>query len=169
MGASDVKGALSGPFHTESPAATQRIAAIFARQCSPNDVVGLKGSLGAGKTCFVKGMARGLGVEPIHQVTSPTFVLHKQYRGHLMLHHFDAYRLERAESMIELGCDEIFTSEGISVIEWADHVIESLPDSHFMWDFHITGRQERELTLVAKGTNPEKRVPSIEAALEERR
>ncbi len=166
MGTSELKPSSTRPYCTNSPAETKRVAALFASQCRPNDVVGLKGSLGAGKTCFVKGLARGLGVEPIHQVTSPTFVLHQRYAGNLVVHHFDAYRLESAASMVELGCDEVFSGGGVSVVEWADHVMECLPDSHFMWEFRITGARERQLTLLANGSASENRLTRIEEVLE---
>ncbi|MFW6457307.1 MAG: tRNA (adenosine(37)-N6)-threonylcarbamoyltransferase complex ATPase subunit type 1 TsaE [Planctomycetota bacterium] len=151
MGTSNVTTKSSGIFETHAAEETKRIAEIFVTHCAPNDVVGLKGTLGAGKTCFVKGMARGLGFEADQKVTSPTFVLHKEYMGDLTLHHFDAYRLEGAQSMIELGSDEVFADGGISAIEWADHVIECLPEEHFMWLFRITGCQVRELQLHVSG------------------
>lgn len=169
MGASDlnsVKPKPSAPILSHSPSQTRYIAEMFARQCQPNDVVGLKGTLGSGKTCFVKGMAEGLQVDADRQVTSPTFVLHKKHTGRLVLHHFDAYRLESAESMAELGCHEIFEDEGVAVIEWADHVMDCLPESYFMWTFRINGKTDRELTLQAKGENPQSRLPAITQRLQ---
>ena len=93
------------------------MARAFAALCRPGDVIGLTGTLGAGKTCFVKGLAAGLGVEDARRVTSPTFVLMRSYSARLTLHHFDAYRLRGAGEMDALGCAETFESGGLSVIE----------------------------------------------------
>jgi tRNA threonylcarbamoyladenosine biosynthesis protein TsaE len=132
-------------------------------------VVGLRGTLGAGKTCFVKGMARGLEVEDLRRVNSPTFVLLQQYPGRLMLYHFDAYRLDHPGAMEEIGCEETFGAGGVSVVEWADHVIECLPGEHFLWTIRMAGRQRRELLLTAEGQNHRARLPEIREALRKRK
>jgi len=101
---------------TRSPEETQAMAAAFAKLCRPNDVIGLQGTLGAGKTCFVKGLAAGLGVDGPDKVTSATFVLLRRYSGRLTLYHFDAYRLQGAAELEQIGCGETFESGGVSVI-----------------------------------------------------
>jgi tRNA threonylcarbamoyladenosine biosynthesis protein TsaE len=88
-------------------------------------VICLLGDLGAGKTCLTRGLARGLGVED--HVTSPTFTLINEYHGRLPLYHMDAYRLEGAGDMEDLGCEEYFYSSGVTVLEWADRVAAVLP------------------------------------------
>ena len=87
----------------------------------------MTGDLGAGKTCFTKGVARGLGIT--EDVTSPTFVLHVQYTGcGLELNHFDAYRLAEAESIGELGFEDYFGYEqGVAVVEWPEVIMNTLP------------------------------------------
>jgi tRNA threonylcarbamoyladenosine biosynthesis protein TsaE len=100
-------------------------------------------------------------------VTSPTFVLLQQYPGQMMLYHFDAYRLEDAASMEEIGCKEIFESGGVSVVEWADHVIQCLPREHFLWTIRMAGRRRREFLLTASGENTRLRLADIRKALEE--
>ncbi|MFP4027256.1 MAG: tRNA (adenosine(37)-N6)-threonylcarbamoyltransferase complex ATPase subunit type 1 TsaE [Candidatus Brocadiia bacterium] len=152
---------------TSLPEETKRLAAIFATLCQPGDVVGLQGSLGAGKTCFVKGMARGLAVPDERIVTSPTFVLLKRYKGSTTLHHFDAYRLSGASEMESIGCYEIFEGDGVSVIEWADHVAECLPVEHFLWDIRVKGKQKRRFQLEAAGEGPVSRLPKISESLTE--
>ena len=137
------------------------LGALFAGLCRPNDVIGLQGTLGAGKTCFVKGMARGLGVKDEGAVTSPSFVLLHEYRGRLALYHLDAYRLEDARQMDEIGCQEIFDSGGVSVVEWADHVLGCLPPEHFMLAIRLAGTSKREFSLSAAGTGPTSRLPEI--------
>lgn len=88
-------------------------------------VIALRGDLGAGKTVFVRGAARGLEVD--EKVTSPTFVLLKIYQGRLPVYHFDFYRLSAEEDLIELGFDEYLPGEGVAFIEWAERLPELLP------------------------------------------
>lgn len=84
------------------------------------DVVRLDGELGAGKTTFVKGLAKGLGIKA--EVSSPTFIMLNEYPGEIPLFHFDAYRLSNAEQFISLGFDEYLNGEGIVVIEWGRNI-----------------------------------------------
>ena len=104
---------------TDSESATGDVGEAFARTLQPGDVVLLYGDLGAGKTAFVRGMARGLGADP-EEVSSPTFTLIQQYAApSLTLYHVDLYRLEPAE-IEDLGLDELVSGDGIVAIEWAD-------------------------------------------------
>lgn len=102
----------------------------MARKLAPiltkGDLISLSGDLGAGKTVFAKGLAAGLGIDA--PVTSPTFTIIKEYEGKLPLFHFDVYRLASAEELEELGADEYFYGEGVSVVEWGDRVEEILPE-----------------------------------------
>jgi len=108
---------------TETPEETFTLARRLARHLHPGDVIALEGDLGAGKTTFTKGLAAGLGVEQM--INSPTFTLMKAYRGRLPFYHFDAYRLEGEE---DLGFEEYFYGEGVSVIEWASKLGDLLPE-----------------------------------------
>jgi len=150
---------------TRAPEETKRVAARFGRLCRANDVVGLQGTLGAGKTCFVKGMARGLGIDDEREVVSPSFVLLRRYVGRLTLYHFDAYRLRDGREMEAIGCEEIFQSGGVSVVEWADHVSCCLPDEHFMIRILVSGENERQLQLDAAGAGPRSRAGRMLKAL----
>ncbi len=150
---------------THCAAETQAMAAAFARCCLPNDVIGLQGTLGAGKTCFVKGLAVGLGVADPDKVTSPTFVLLRRYAGRLTLHHFDAYRLRDASDMELIGCAETFESGGVSVVEWADHVAACLPAERFMLALTVTGESDRAFVLAAAGAGPASRLEEFRRAL----
>ena len=87
-------------------------------------VLTLSGDLGAGKTTFTKGIAKGLEIEKV--VSSPTFTILKQYQGRLNLNHFDAYRLEGQD--IDLGFEDLIYSDDVSIIEWADFIGEILPE-----------------------------------------
>jgi tRNA threonylcarbamoyladenosine biosynthesis protein TsaE len=112
-------------------------------------------------------MARGLGVKDERTVTSPTFVLLREYRGALRLYHFDAYRLEDARQMEEIGCHEIFESGGVSVVEWANHVSNCLPAEHFLITIRVGAPMRREFLLTACGAGPLGRLRDIFASLEQ--
>ena len=104
---------------------TRALAAGVAPLAAPGDLILLAGDLGAGKTAFVQGFARGLGVsEP---VTSPAFVLARPYEGRLTLLHLDVYRLEHIQELHDLGISELLDDGGVTVIEWGDVVASALP------------------------------------------
>jgi len=105
----------------ETRAAGERLGAHL----EAGAVVACIGELGAGKTCFLQGLASGLGVES--PVTSPTFVLINEYRGRVPVHHLDAYRTESLLEVLDLGIDELMHGDGVTVIEWADKLLPILP------------------------------------------
>ena len=111
---------------TETQTATvgQRLGALSAA----GDVVLLSGELGAGKTCFIRGIASGLGVS--EYAFSPSFVLVREYRGRLTLYHMDFYRLEQLAEIAELGIDDYLSGEGVCAIEWAERAAGLLPEQH---------------------------------------
>jgi tRNA threonylcarbamoyladenosine biosynthesis protein TsaE len=152
-------------FVTESPEATVEFGARLGACLEGGDVLGLTGTLGAGKTCLVKGLARGLGVPDELRVTSPSFVLMRRYEGRLTLYHFDAYRLANADEMEEIGCQEVFDAGGVSAVEWADHVAACLPPEHFLLTLRVAGRERRELTLEAIGLGQSCRNLRLQEAL----
>ncbi|GAB7387810.1 tRNA (adenosine(37)-N6)-threonylcarbamoyltransferase complex ATPase subunit type 1 TsaE [Bacillaceae bacterium] len=102
---------------------TQRLAEKMAPLLQPGDVIALEGDLGAGKTTFTQGLARGLGITQV--VNSPTFTLIKEYAGRIPLYHMDVYRLE--EEGEDLGFDEYFYGDGVTVVEWPSRIREALP------------------------------------------
>jgi tRNA threonylcarbamoyladenosine biosynthesis protein TsaE len=111
---------------THSEAETQNVAGAFASTLFAGDVVLLSGTLGAGKTAFVRGLAAGLGIDP-GDVSSPTFTLIHEYRGgRLALYHADLYRLERAAAE-EIGLEELGVSDGVLAIEWPDRLRHVMP------------------------------------------
>ena len=112
-------------YESPSPAETQRIGEALGKQLKPGDVVATIGELGAGKTCFLQGLMRGLGVT--ETVTSPTFVLINQYRGRLLVYHLDAYRTESLTELLDLGLEEFLYGDGVTVVEWADKLLPLLP------------------------------------------
>lgn len=110
---------------TASPEETRRAGERLGARLQPGDVVALIGELGAGKTCFIQGLAHGLGVTG--DVTSPTFVLVNEYRGRLPIHHLDAYRTGSLTELADLGIEEMLHGDGVTVIEWADKLLPLLP------------------------------------------
>lgn len=117
------------------------------------ECLALIGALGAGKTQLVKGIAAGVGVADPRTVNSPTFVLVNEYEGQPRLFHLDAFRLQSAGELSALGFEEMLTSGGTVVIEWADRVAEALPPDRLEISFEITGEQTRRLTLTPTGHN----------------
>src|SRR5699024_10014665 len=98
---------------------TTRLGERLALLVKPGDVITLEGDLGAGKTAFTKGIARGLGVK--RTVSSPTFTIIKEYKGELPFYHMDVYRLEHSDE--DIGFAEYFNGDGVSVVEWAQFKI----------------------------------------------
>ena len=108
---------------SKSPAETEALGEQFGRVAQRGTVIALSGDLGAGKTQFVRGLARGLGISG--RVHSPTFTLVNEYGGgRLKLFHLDLYRLETAEQILSAGIEEYLKPEGVSVIEWAERLVE---------------------------------------------
>ena len=111
---------------TQSTVETEAFAEQFALNLTGGEVLLLKGELGAGKTHFVKGLARGLGIDEV--ITSPTFALHNEYRGRLTLNHFDFYRIENSEEVEITGLNELFyDKDAVSAIEWSERIVDLLP------------------------------------------
>lgn len=103
---------------TRSPEETRTLAAWLGERLEPGDRLMLDGPLGAGKTCFVQGLALGLGVDPSHRVTSPTFTLGGAYPGRLPLYHYDAYRVDDPDQLLEWGEEGLSGERGVAVVEW---------------------------------------------------
>lgn len=126
---------------TNSPSQTQQIASDFAKDLKTGDVIALHGELGAGKTVFVQGLAKGLGIA--NKITSPTFVFVKSYKaGKIFLHHLDLYRGEKIKDFESLGLDEIFSPDSITIIEWAQRLKDRLPKKR--WDIFIDHINENQ-------------------------
>lgn len=138
---------MRGKVITNSPQETQALAARIAQQLTPGTVLALIGPLGAGKTCFVQGLAQGLEVPATYRVNSPTYTLLNIYPGRLPLYHFDWYRLEHVDALSGLDLDEYFEGEGISVIEWADKFPAVVPSQALQIVFTAPSSDRREITL----------------------
>jgi tRNA threonylcarbamoyladenosine biosynthesis protein TsaE len=146
---------------TRSPEETQALAARLVTALAAEQglrgtstIVALQGDLGAGKTVFVKGVAKALGVEEM--VTSPTYVIEKVYRlppGHPWKHliHIDAYRLEGAEELHTIGWDEAATDPGnLIMVEWPEQVGRAMPDRAYWVEFAQVDEHTRRITVDGK-------------------
>jgi tRNA threonylcarbamoyladenosine biosynthesis protein TsaE len=131
----------------ETSAAGEQLAAALR----PGDVVLLFGELGAGKTAFVRGLARGLGAAP-EEVSSPTFTIIQEYAGRSTLYHVDLYRLEPRE-VRELGLEELVSGEGIVAIEWADRW-DDRPDDAVEVTLVEAGEDARRIRIRGSTTQP---------------
>jgi tRNA threonylcarbamoyladenosine biosynthesis protein TsaE len=148
---------------TKSAAETERIGALLGQKLERGMVVVLTGELGAGKTAFARGVARGLGVRD--PVTSPTFTLIQEYTGRLPLYHFDVYRLQEPGELADLGYDEYLEGDGVCLIEWGDLVRELLPPTYL--EVHLSGRDTtRFLTFIPRGGRYEKLVEELKARVD---
>lgn len=113
-------------FESSSPEDTEKVGEYLGSIAKKGFIVCLTGDLGVGKTEFVKGFAKGTGVSDY--VTSPTFTIINEYQGRLPVYHFDVYRINRIDEMFEIGYEEFFFGDGVSIIEWADMIEEILPE-----------------------------------------
>lgn len=137
--------AVTQRFESRSPEETQRIGEALGAVLGPGDVVACVGELGAGKTCFLQGVARGLGVaEP---ATSPTFVLINQYQGRCPVYHVDAYRTESLTEILDLGVEEILWGDGVTIIEWGEKLLPLLPSRSIVVRIEGLGEEPREIML----------------------
>jgi len=138
---------------SRGPAETQAIGERLGARLTPGAVVACTGELGAGKTCFLQGLARGLGVAG--GVTSPTFVLVNQYRGGRMpIYHLDAYRTGSLTELVDLGLEEMLYGDGVTVIEWADKLLPLLPARTIHVHLEGLGDEPREITIDEPVSDP---------------
>ncbi|MGZ4032440.1 MAG: tRNA (adenosine(37)-N6)-threonylcarbamoyltransferase complex ATPase subunit type 1 TsaE [Tumebacillaceae bacterium] len=148
-------------YKTSNVEETQALAEKLGTLVQPGDVFCLSGDLGAGKTTFTQGLARGLGVtEP---VSSPTFTIIKEYdEGRLPLYHMDIYRLGEAAVRENLGYDEYFFGDGVSVVEWAEWLEELLPEDRVLLTIRIAPEQGRLLQFEATGPRSQARLKELD-------
>jgi tRNA threonylcarbamoyladenosine biosynthesis protein TsaE len=150
---------------SDAPETTRALAARLGALLRPGDVVALSGDLGAGKTCFVQGLAAGMGIQG--NVTSPTFILMRHHPGPVMLCHADAYRLGSAEEFADLGLDDVLR-QGVLAVEWAEQVAAALPADRLEVALESTGDDHRRIRLAARGPrSAEVLAALLTAALEE--
>lgn len=137
--------------HTDSPEATRGVGECLGRACSGGEVILLRGDLGAGKTCLVQGLAKGLGVAV--WVTSPTFTIHGEYSGgKLTLNHLDLYRLDDPASQEGLGIADMLGESGaVAAVEWPEMLADGVRGGRLEVELVDRGEGRRELAFVAYG------------------
>lgn len=140
-------------FVSDSPERTREIADQLGRLAPEGLVIVLSGDLGSGKTCFVQGLARGLGVPPETYVTSPSYTLVNTYQGRLPLHHVDLYRLS-AEDGADLGLEELMEAPAVTAVEWPERLPQEIPAEHLAIDIRFLDENTRRLDLTACGLAP---------------
>lgn len=129
---------------TTAPEETLGLGIALGRSLTGGEVISLTGDLGAGKTVFAKGIAKGLGVS--EEVTSPTFQVVREYKGRLPLYHFDFYRLADKSELREIGFSDYIGGENVVVVEWADLFVHALPKNYIHVSIGVVN-DTREITI----------------------
>ena len=132
---------------SHSPEDTEDIGARLAEQLEPGAVVAFTGDLGAGKTAFTRGLARGLGIPD--RITSPTFTIVNEYEGgRLPLFHFDMYRLGSSEELFDIGWEDYLARGGVCAVEWSENIADALEEDAVRVDIRRgASDQERVITI----------------------
>ena len=128
---------------------TIKIGRGFSRVLRDGDCIILTGPLGAGKTCFIRGLAEGLGIDPA-AVKSPSFTLVNEYYGRLPLYHFDLYRINSPTELYQIGWDDYLLRSGIVVVEWGEKAEELLPKERIEIKINILSETQREIKIEFK-------------------
>ena len=132
---------------SHSPEETEHIGEMLGRRLRPGTVVAYRGGLGMGKTCFTRGLAAGLGIDPA-EVSSPTFALVNEYRGgRLPLWHFDMYRVESFDALYSTGFFDYLDLGGVLALEWSENIDGALPEGTITITFERLGDESRSITI----------------------
>jgi len=140
---------------TSSAEQTWRIGELLGSRLNPGDTVCLYGDLGAGKTNFAYGIARGLKVQDQY-ITSPTFTFVNEYQGRVPFYHIDLYRLEDHGELENIGFEEYIESDGVTVIEWAEKAEDELPEERMSIYLSYVDDKSRELGFLPEGERYQK-------------
>ena len=132
-------------YETNSPGQTEAVGEALAKALMPGTVIAYRGDLGAGKTAFTRGLARGLGCDDM--VTSPTYTIVNEYlSGRLPLFHFDMYRLRSAEDLWDIGWEDYLDRGGVCAVEWSENIEEAL-EEYILVNIEKTGDESRRITI----------------------
>ncbi len=123
----------------------ERLGRQIGETCVPGSVVSLRGSLGAGKTVFAKGVARDLGIQ--EAIVSPTFTLVQEYEGRIPMYHMDLYRITSEEDFQMIGGEDMLYSDGVCLIEWSEIINDMLPKNTLFIDIKVNEDQSRTVAL----------------------
>ena len=132
-------------FITNSPEQTEKVGAALGRILKPGTILAYRGDLGAGKTAFTRGLARGLGYTEL--VTSPTYTIVNEYLGgRLPLFHFDMYRLASSDDLWDIGWEDYLERGGICAVEWSENVDDAMENAVYV-TIHKTGEESRRIEI----------------------
>ena len=134
---------------TRSPEETKNLGEEIGKLAKSGDLLAFYGELGAGKTCFIQGISRGLEVKDY--VTSHSFTIINEYTGTIPIFHFDLFKLSKVEEILELSYKEYFYGEGLTVIEWAEKIEQFLPKEHLKIDIKFKDRYQRIISFIPQG------------------
>ncbi|HYJ16868.1 MAG TPA: tRNA (adenosine(37)-N6)-threonylcarbamoyltransferase complex ATPase subunit type 1 TsaE [Candidatus Limnocylindria bacterium] len=148
---------------TTSPRQSQNLGRILGKLVQGGEIVGLVGEFGAGKTCFVRGFARGIDVAADAWVRSPTFTLINEYSGRLPVYHIDLYRVGKQEELDSLNLREYLYGDGVSLIEWFEFLPSHEVDEHLELRISHGGGDRRELTFIAHGQRYERLLEQLKS------
>ena len=130
---------------TKSEAETEAAGENIAGRLLPGDVVAMYGDLGAGKTAFVRGLARGLGYSG--RVSSPTFTIVNEYEGTIPVFHFDMYRLKSSDELFEIGWEDYLDRNGVCAVEWSENAEDAFPRDVIKVEIKKLGENDREIAF----------------------
>ena len=132
-------------FITNSPVETEKVGEALGKVLRPGSILAYEGDLGAGKTAFTRGLARGLGAK--EQVTSPTYTIVNEYlSGRMPLFHFDMYRLRSSDDLFDIGWDDYLDRGGVCAVEWSENVDDAMEDAITVC-IHKLGEESRRITI----------------------
>lgn len=135
-------------FFTKNEAETEAVGAQFGANLPNGSVVAMYGDLGAGKTAFVRGMARGMGIDA--RVSSPTFTIVNEYLGDRELYHFDMYRLGSSDELFDIGWEDYFSRGGVCAVEWSENVEDAFEGDEIIVTISKLSAEERKIEIEEK-------------------
>ena len=137
---------------SNSPQETEALGASLAAQLAPGDILAFTGDLGAGKTAFTRGLARGLGIQ--ERVTSPTFTIVNEYEGgRLPLFHFDMYRLGSSDELFDIGWEDYLARGGVCAVEWSEIIADALEGHVIRVDIRRGSSDSQRLITITGGVD----------------
>jgi len=151
---------------TGSSEETERLGIAIGSLLLPGSFLALQGDLGGGKTCLTRGLVAALAPESSGLVASPTYAIMNSYPGVTPVYHFDFYRLTGDDDIVELGFEEYFYGEGVSVVEWSERLSELLPADTLTLLFEYAGEEQRRITISGSGSRSDTVVEQLSEALQ---
>jgi tRNA threonylcarbamoyladenosine biosynthesis protein TsaE len=136
---------------TSSSGETEALGFSIGSLLQPGSFLALRGDLGGGKTCLTRGVVAALAPQSAHLVASPTYAIMNCYPGAIPVYHFDFYRLTGDDDIAELGFEDYFHGDGVSVVEWSERLAELLPADAMTLLFEYAGDEQRMITITSSG------------------